>query len=60
MHWKFGIELLEYAFYMQWRRFEMLPLCVALKLGFQPLTNALLVATVAHTSPPPKPSPILS
>jgi hypothetical protein len=39
--------LLEYAFYMHWKQFEILPLGIALKLGFHPLTKAILVATIS-------------
>jgi hypothetical protein len=38
------MHLLEYAFYMHWRQFEMLWLTLASKLGFHPLTKAVLVA----------------
>jgi hypothetical protein len=45
--------LLNYAFYMYRKQLEMLPLGPALKLGFQPLTKAVLV--VISTSPPKQP-----
>jgi hypothetical protein len=38
------MKLLDDAFYMYWRQFAMLPLGLASKLGFQPLTKAVLVA----------------
>jgi hypothetical protein len=44
------MHLLGYAFYMYWRQCEMLGFSLALKLGFQPLTKAILVAI--STSPP--------
>jgi hypothetical protein len=48
------MNLLDYAFYMYWRQFEMLPLGLASKLGFQPLTKAVLVAISIN---PPKQPP---
>jgi hypothetical protein len=36
------MNLLDYAFYMQWRQFEMLPLGLALKLGLHPVVIARL------------------
>jgi hypothetical protein len=50
------MNLLNYAFYMHWRQFEMLWLSLASKLGFHPSTKAILVAI--STSPPNWP-PIL-
>jgi hypothetical protein len=38
------MNLLDHVFNMYWRQFEMLPLGLALKLGFYPLTKAVLVA----------------
>jgi hypothetical protein len=48
------MKLLDYAFYMSWRQFEMLPLGLASKLGFQPLTKAVLVviSTIPQKQPP--------
>jgi hypothetical protein len=34
------MHLLDYVSYMYWRQFEMLPIGLALKLGFHPLTEA--------------------
>ena len=47
------MHLLEYAFYMPWRQFEMLWLTLASKLGFHPLTKAVLAAI--STRPPNHP-----
>jgi hypothetical protein len=44
------MHLLDYAFYKYWRKYEMLWLTLALKIGFHPLTKAVLV--VISTSPP--------
>jgi hypothetical protein len=44
--------LVGYAFYMYWRQFEMLWMNLASKLGFHPLTKAVLVAAISTTSPP--------
>jgi hypothetical protein len=42
------MNLLDYAcYYMWWKQFEMLPLGLALKRGFQPLTKAVLVASIS-------------
>jgi hypothetical protein len=46
-------HLLDYAFYMYWRQLEMLLLGLASKLGFHPLTEAVLVAI--STTPSKKP-----
>jgi hypothetical protein len=45
----FVMHLLDYAFYMHWRKFEVLWFSLASKLGFHPLTKAVLVAI--STSP---------
>jgi hypothetical protein len=47
---KFVMHLLDYAFYMYLRQSELLPLSLASKLGFHPLTIAILFPI--STSPP--------
>jgi hypothetical protein len=47
---KFAMHLLDYAVYMHRKQFVMLQLTLASKLGFHPLTKAVLVAL--STSPP--------
>jgi hypothetical protein len=46
------MHLLGYALYMHWRQFEMPWLSLALKLGFHPLTKAILdaISTLVHQS----------
>jgi hypothetical protein len=49
------MKLLNYASYIYWRQFERFPHGLALKLGFQPLTKAVLVPI--STSPPKQQPP---
>jgi hypothetical protein len=47
------MNLLDYAFYMHWRQFEMLWSSLASKLGFRPLNEAIWVV-ISATGPPTK------
>jgi hypothetical protein len=49
------MHLLDYAFYIQQRKFEMLQFSLTLKLGYHPLTKGILVAI---SNSPPKQPPI--
>jgi high-affinity nickel permease len=51
------MNLLDYAFYMSLRQFEMLPLGFVLKLGFRPSNKAVLVAISINPSKQPPAGP---